>query len=56
MIYLQHSAEEAAPAMTETALPAGLSSFYFSAAEADAETDSVPLVEETTVAALSGFS
>lgn len=55
MIYLQHSVAEAAPAMTETAPPAGLSSFYFSAAADAAETVSAS-AEETTAAALSGFS
>lgn len=55
MIYLQHSVAEAAPAMTETALPAGLSSFYCSAAADVVETDSA-LAEETTAAALFGFS
>ncbi len=56
MIYLQHTAEVTVPATMETALPAGLSSFYFSAAEAAVvETDSDPLVA-ATAAASSGFS
>lgn len=55
MIYLQHSAAEAAAARTIMDFPAGgLLSFYFSA-EAAAVMEASAVSEEMTAAALSGF-
>lgn len=56
MIYQQHSEEEAAPAMKETAfLPAGLSSSFCSAAAMAAVAASADAAAEVTAVALSGF-
>lgn len=50
MIYQQQIVAEAAPAMREMALPAGSSSFFCSAAAADAAAQA-PLAEEMIAAA-----
>ena len=56
MIYQQHSAEEAAPAMKETAfLPVGSSSSFCSAAAMATVMASADVAAEVTAAALSGF-
>lgn len=56
MIYQQHSAEEAAPAMMETAfLPVGSSSSFCSAAAMAVAVDSADVAAVVTAAALSGF-